>query len=480
MKVDKTAYERMKVKENKVLSNKDAWRLRYHLMPPTGWLNDPNGLCQHKGIYHIYYQYSPDDVEGKTKLWGHYTSEDMLHFREHEPVLYEDTRYDARGVYSGSAFVKDDVIHYFYTGNYKLEGDYDYIYSGREHNTMHVSSKDGFVMSEKVRLLANSDYPSDMSCHVRDPKILEVDGSYYMVLGARDKADRGCVLLYESNDLLDWHYVMRIQCEEPFGYMWECPDLFELDGQFFLVICPQGVPQQGYNYANVYQNGYFPITIDFKKKTYTLGEFHELDRGFDFYAPQSFVDETGRRILIPWMGLPDIDYTNPTVKYHWQHALGMPRVLKRQKDRILQSPMEEMKQLRKEGVHTTVENWNEMAIKETVFEFCMKVSKQEDIDICLRGQTHLCYDAQSKVCTLVMGEDGYGRTTRSVQLNSLDNLQIFSDTSSLEIFINDGAECFTTRIYSTKDARITIEKAPAATEIAYYPLTGYCIEEDVK
>ena len=29
----------------------------------------------------------------------------------------------------------------------------------------------------------------------------------------------------------------------------------------------------------------------------------ELDNGFDFYAPQTFIDEYGKRILIGWMGL---------------------------------------------------------------------------------------------------------------------------------------------------------------------------------
>ena len=31
----------------------DDRRLAYHLMPETGWLNDPNGLCQFQGLYHI-------------------------------------------------------------------------------------------------------------------------------------------------------------------------------------------------------------------------------------------------------------------------------------------------------------------------------------------------------------------------------------------------------------------------------------------
>ena len=37
---------------------KDENRLHFHLMPPTGWMNDPNGLCEFQGINHIYFQYT--------------------------------------------------------------------------------------------------------------------------------------------------------------------------------------------------------------------------------------------------------------------------------------------------------------------------------------------------------------------------------------------------------------------------------------
>ena len=73
---------------------KDKNRLHYHLMPPTGWLNDPNGLCQKDGIYHIYFQYTPYDCNWGIKLWGHYTSTDMIHFKEEEPFLYPDQKED--------------------------------------------------------------------------------------------------------------------------------------------------------------------------------------------------------------------------------------------------------------------------------------------------------------------------------------------------------------------------------------------------
>ena len=34
---------------------RDRFRQKLHLMPPVGWLNDPNGLCQFKGIYHAFF-----------------------------------------------------------------------------------------------------------------------------------------------------------------------------------------------------------------------------------------------------------------------------------------------------------------------------------------------------------------------------------------------------------------------------------------
>ena len=64
--MNKAEYEAL-YKQHEALRNKvanDPWHLGYHIMPDSGWVNDPNGLCQYHGTYHIYYQYSPFDVEG--------------------------------------------------------------------------------------------------------------------------------------------------------------------------------------------------------------------------------------------------------------------------------------------------------------------------------------------------------------------------------------------------------------------------------
>ena len=143
-----------------------------------------------------------------------------------------------------------------------------------------------------------------------------------MVLGARTLEDKGEVLVLESTDKLRWTHINTLTTPEPFGYMWECPDLFCLDGQWYLAVSPQGIQCQ-----NVYGCGYFPIYGDWRRDC-ILGDFYHADFGFDYYAPQSFTDETGRRIQIGWMGMPDAAYGNAaTVAYGWQHCMTVPREL---------------------------------------------------------------------------------------------------------------------------------------------------------
>lgn len=455
----------------------DPYRLSYHLMPETGWLNDPNGLCQFHGIYHIYYQYTPFEPTGELKLWGHYTTEDFIHYQREEPFLFPDEDFDAHGVYSGSAMVEDEVIHYFYTGNVKYfdRPDYDYIMSGRVSNTIHVTSRDGYHITDKELLLTNKDYPPDMSCHVRDPKVIKVGQDYYMVLGARDAESRGAVILYRSNDLRQWDYYSRITTKEPFGYMWECPDLFYLEGQLCLVCCPQGVKRQGIDFENVHQCVFMKLSYDFSQESSNpgaVGQIMQIDRGFDFYAPQSFEDEKGRRIMIAWMGIPDAAYKNPTAAAGWQHALTLPRELHIKNGRIIQTPIEELKMLRKgkscydSSAFHPGKDYGLVYESEIVFTGC------RTMELTLRQGVLLSY--RDSILSIDMGDAGCGRTKRSVRIAGLKELRIFSDTSSLEIFVNGGEEVFTTRVYSLIPAMELTGDCHGT--VILYGLKGYQID----
>ena len=85
---------------------------------------------------------------------------------------------------------------------------------------------------------------------------------------------------------------------------------------------------------------------------YDFEEFIELDRGYDFYASQTFIDEN-RNILIRCMRLPDIDdehCTNPTVENGWHYALATPRVLELIDNKVYQKLSEELEELRKNKI----------------------------------------------------------------------------------------------------------------------------------
>lgn len=462
-------------KEEVKASSLDPRRLTYHLMPPVGWLNDPNGLCQFQGTYHIYYQYDPFDINGELKLWGHYTTKDFITYENHEPFLYPDSDIDTHGAYSGSAFLKDGKIHYFYTGNIKLFGDdsYDYIHSGRVANTIHLVSEDGFTFDTKELILGMEDYPKGFTQHIRDPKIIEEDGIFYMVLGARDIKDHGCILIYKSEDLKHWEYAYSVSMKEPLGYMWECPDLFEVNGQKILISCPQGVETKGNDFENVHSCTWMPANGKIKEGI-SLDSVHMFDRGCDFYAPQSFKDEKGRQILIGWMGIPDADYTNPTVELGWQHALTLPRELVFKEGVLHQYVIEELKALRKDHIQTNSTDINSLQYSNAVYELQMNCEDCTELELDLNEEIHITY--KEGIFTLDISACGSGRTSRGADLKELKDIHIYSDTSSLEIFVNDGTEAFTTRVYPSKLRNIQIKKIEGSAQIDLYALDGYQIE----
>lgn len=434
----------------------DVWRLGFHLMPQKGWLNDPNGLCWFQGYYHVYFQLTPDDPSGGLKHWGHYRSRDLIHWDYLGVALSPDKPYDKDGTYSGCAFVDEDdaeTVHFFYTGNVKMVGDFDYIMAGRQSNTIYFNSKDGIQFSEKQCLLSHSDYPEHVTLHVRDPKVWAEDNGekkYFMILGARNMHNEGEALIYTASDLLNWSFVGEVVSREALGYMWECPDVFEVNGLKTLCICPQGMEPSGFDYQNIYQSGYIIYEGDLFGE-YQLRDFCEWDRGFDFYAPQTFRDSKGRRILIGWMGMPDTpQHENPTIPMSWQHALTIPREITAVNGRLRQNPLKEMEHLRCKKI-VPYESGKTPLL--SMYEAYIENKNNGDLNIIFADSFHVSYDKETGVFDIEFtgGADscGRGRSSRSVRLENCRNLRMFVDSSAVEIFLNDGEEVFTTRFYPT-------------------------------
>ena len=126
--------------------------------------------------------------------------------------------------------------------------------------------------------------------------------------------------------------------------MWECPDYFEIDRHDVILFCPQGIQAENERYRNIYQSGYMIGHLDIENMIFDHQSFQELDDGFDFYAPQTFTDKNGKRILIGWMGLPEMNY--PTDSEGWAHCLTIPRELTIEKDKLKQRPLKNLELLR--------------------------------------------------------------------------------------------------------------------------------------
>ncbi len=463
------------------------YRPKYHISPPAGWLNDPNGLCQINGIYHVYFQYCPENADGNgEKCWGHYESSNMIDWKFTGVVLKPDKDWDKDGVYSGCSFIDDGKQYIFYTGNVKENGDYDYIYEGRQANTILVECENACSMGAKQLVMTNNDYPNDMSNHVRDPKVMKSDkvidydrqaltdntdintDRYIMVQGARTIEDKGVVLVFTSDDLKNWKYNNRITTANNFGYMWECPDLFRLKDMSVesgnkelctvLSVSPQGIEKEertDTRYQNIYQSGYYLINgnvFGASPEENKLGKFTEWDKGFDFYAPQTFEDENGRRILIGWAGIPDAEYTNePSVMAGWQHMLTLPRQLSINNGKVYQFPVREYDFLLKHRIDysNTLAHKNAATFSETE-AYAVEINNidNKEIRIFIAGDLELIYSKKDNIFEVKLnGHLGYGRKSRKAYIEKLEHIRYYIDSSIAEIFINNGEIVFTTRFY---------------------------------
>lgn len=445
----------LQTEEHSAPLHNQPWYPSFHLAPPLGWMNDPNGLCQFQGTYHAFFQYSPFDVNGGLKFWGHSTSKDLLHWSYQGTALYPDQTYDCHGVYSGSALASLEGIEVFYTGNVKESGNFDYIHTGRQANVGYAASRDGIHFDQKKCLMTNKDFPTDCTCHVRDPKVWKEKNCYYMVLGSRTKDNQGEILLYRSEDKEHWELLNRITTPSAMGYMWECPDLFSLDGQTVLSVSPQGMGPESFRFQNTYQSGYFYVTGNYKAN-YKLSAFEEWDYGFDFYAPQTFLDDSGRRILIGWMGMPDTpEFTNPTVLYGWQHCMTVPRELSVKNGKLLQTPVRELASLEKNKC--SVSPGMEMKAADA-WKLELANREQGDFRIILSNDLILTFQRAEQMFTMEFTKKaGGGRTLRRMQTVSCDSLLILMDHSCLECFINGGERVMSTRFYPKGIQTIRIE-----------------------
>ncbi|MBP1917117.1 beta-fructofuranosidase [Lederbergia galactosidilyticus] len=441
----------------------DENRLAFHLTPPLGLMNDPNGLVYYKGKYHVFFQWNPFDTKHTFKCWGHYSSTDFIHWEVHPPALVPSEWYEKDGCYSGSAIVYDNKLYLFYTGNVKTTD------GGRETYQCLAVSDDGIHFEKKGPVIY---LPEGFTPHFRDPKVWKQGNKWFMVIGAQTKELEGLITVFSSDDLINWQWLgplagNGVSLSKYFGYMWECPDFFALDGKDILIVSPQGLQAEPFKYENLYQSGYFIGEWDIKTNKYVHGTFKELDHGFDFYAPQTFEDPNGRRILLAWMGMGDEqEQTHQSIKSGWIHSLTIPRELTVKDGCLYQKPVEELRKLRNRVSSETFSMANEeidvlldSELQEIIIEFEQFEGKKWEIHI--QNNCKLIFNKIESIVTLERQNFNHSKwEKRQCKIDKINNIHMYLDRTSLEIFLNDGQIVFSSRFYgenAKKQCSISVE-----------------------
>ena len=257
------------------MKNKAINKPKLHLTGKRNWINDPNGLIYYKGKYHMFYQHFPYAPQWGTMHWGHAISDDMVNWTYEPIALFPTKLYDRNGCFSGSAIEVNGDLYLYYTSVKYLDTPEDNITVPKddvfEASQAMIISKDGFNFDnfndKSLIIPAIEDKDLGHYTHTRDPKVWEYKDNYYIILGTKVKKDdnekyTGKLLYYKSKDAKKWEYINSFELHG-LGDMWECPDIFSVDGKYVLTISPENYYTDGINPTN---NAVFGI-VDFEEET---------------------------------------------------------------------------------------------------------------------------------------------------------------------------------------------------------------------
>ncbi|WP_440879039.1 glycoside hydrolase family 32 protein [Vibrio natriegens] len=444
------------------------YRPSWHISPPQGLLNDPNGFIYHDGAYHLFYQWFPYGCEHRDKHWVHLTSQDLVEWEWQSVALTPSLWCDSHGVFSGHALSQGKELMLFYTGNTRIGQERD-----RQTTQCLATSSDGLNFTKHGPVI--DALPPNVTPHIRDPKVVRHNDKWLMLLGAQTTELKGRLAIYQSEDLYQWAFVGLFGEEMgDFGYMWECPDLFTLNEQLFVVIGPQGIPSFSEHNTIPHHNGIVKAQwVD--GDGLRMGDFQHLDYGFDFYAPQSMQTPDGRRVMCGWMGLPD-EVDQPSTGNGWVHQLTAMRELSYRDGALYQWPILEMESLIESSSEIKLDS-NGVDVGTKSFDLTVTLDWGDELNLFENSVQKFVLRADEENRRLIMDRsqtlNRAQDTIRELPLASERiELRILADNSSLEVFVNGGAAVMTSRVFTDKDAtKISIQgEEKTATFRLYKPI----------
>jgi sucrose-6-phosphate hydrolase SacC (GH32 family) len=466
----------------------DPHRPTYHFVNPEGrgMPFDPNGAIFWEGKYHLCYIYQSDNrvadiptAHAKRNIdhWGHVSSVDLLHWRFHNPALSPGD--PDKSMYSGNAFINN-------------KGEATMIYQGIGAGTCIATSTEPELdhwtkfPSNPIIPIPKEGSPESTLYNAGDPHGWTENGIHHAIIGGRNAA------LFKANNLDDWKYVGPFMANGLPGVDAEhedisCPDFFKL-GDKHALLCISHERGTRIYLGQWRDNQFHP-------------ESHQRMNfpGGTCFAPESLVDNKGRRIMWAWAldrreELYISDFTNPP-PYGWSGVMTLPRVLSLDDDgALLMEPVEELERLRyreRQQNDITVEDGQTMrldGIEGNTLELALTIDPRNaetfGLSVCAspdgKEQTRIEYNPSSGELAVdlekssldesikhfyytMFWRDGEENPEVSKQIAPFKlkpgeklELRIFIDRSIIEIFAND-RQCITQRIYPTREDSTGIE-----------------------
>ncbi|PPF81975.1 glycosyl hydrolase family 32 [Pseudoclavibacter sp. RFBJ3] len=349
--------------EQLVRAQSDRLRPAFHFTSPAGWLNDPNGVAQIDGLHHLFYQHNPEAPVHNRIHWGHAVSDDLVHWRDRPIALRPGEGADGDGCWSG--VLVDDA------------GTPTLIYSGRqglrELPCLAVGSADLEEWSPLPEPVISTPPEGDLTAY-RDHCVWREGDVWRQLIGSGVRGDGGCAFLYESTDLREWRLIGplaslpagQIALDDPdwTGTMWECVDFFRLLPGDSAGTAATAAPDaaSGDPHALIFSAWHEGATLHplialgrYRDDRFQIDRVQRLDLGRRHaYAPQTYRDEAGRRILWSWMQEGRTD--EAMIASGWSGAMALPRTLWLDRAGVVrQEPVPEFAALR---THELAGDWS--------------------------------------------------------------------------------------------------------------------------
>jgi len=446
------------VQQRQMLAH-DFHRPTYHFVPPANWMNDPNGVIQWDGQYHLFYQHQPKNAAFGLIHWGHAVSRDMIHWAD-LPIALTPTpdSPDENGCWSGCCVDNGGVPTIVYTA---ARGEHF------QHQTQCIATSDNTLLRWE-KYAGNpvlSDVPAEAKQNhdFRDPYVWREGKTWYLALASRIVDVGGVVFLYRSSDLIRWEYLHPLLTgnSEETGSYWECPSFFPLGDKWVLIVGGSGGIQPTVFY----------FIGDYANQRFTPEAQGAVDYAY-FYAAYSMQDAQNRRLLWGW--LREGRSNDAHLAAGWAGAQAIPRELSIRGGRLQMEPVAELQRIRESETVLTAMQLSDEGVTLDVQGLALDITA----DFTPTGitgiaaacspdgseQTQIVYDPESKMLsvkreqsstasgneTFPSGNETFpNEAPHALEPGETLQLRILLDGSVLEVIAN-GRTSICSRIYPSR------------------------------